>query len=129
MKQIKKVLYLFCLLCFFLSDYCIAAEQEFNWLPNDEEPTGYKINYGTERANLDQSLDVGLPEIVEGRMYATVTDLVNDTKYYFVCVAYNDVGDSDNSSTVVWLSKHSSGELTGLAYISLDNETHVNILH
>jgi len=53
---------------------------------------GYKVKYGTSSGNYPTILDVG------NVTSYTVTNLTNNTTYYFVVVAYNANGDSPNSN-------------------------------
>jgi len=80
----------------------IAAD--FSWIPNEEtDLAGYKIHYGTASGDYTETIDVGKPEPVDGRIQAQVSGLIEGTTYYFVATAYDSAGvESDYSEEVVW---------------------------
>ncbi|MEJ6951312.1 cohesin domain-containing protein, partial [Natronospora cellulosivora (SeqCode)] len=53
---------------------------------------GYELKYGTRSGNYTRTIDAG------NTTTYTVSGLSNDTTYYFVVSAYNNVGSSDNSN-------------------------------
>ncbi len=80
-----------------------AAQLDFSWLPNSEydSAVGYKIHYGVIRGVYTESVDVGAPAIVNGRMNATVSGLAENQAYYFVVTAYNIDGYEGSYSAVI----------------------------
>jgi hypothetical protein len=89
------------LCCTVVSLQAAEAEVGFSWLSNDE-PTlsGYKIHYGTTSQNYTFVIDVGLPEIVEGRVKTKIGALQEGQVYYFAATAYDDSGESGFSTEV-----------------------------
>ncbi|MEJ6951140.1 cellulose binding domain-containing protein, partial [Natronospora cellulosivora (SeqCode)] len=70
---------------------------------------GYEVKYGTRRGSYSETLDVG------STTRYTVSGLTNNTTYYFVVSAYNDVGSSNNSnemSATPQSGTQPSGDLT-----------------
>ena len=61
-----------------------------SWNPSTT-PTviGYRVYYGTNQSNLDQSIEVPSGNSV------TVTDLIPETTYYFAVVAYTNDEETD----------------------------------
>ncbi len=79
-----------------------SGQAEFSWLPNTE-PTlaGYRIHYGTASRTYTATVDVGLPQPVDGRVFATVTGLTEGETYFFAATAYAADGtESDYSDEV-----------------------------
>ncbi len=78
----------------------------FSWLPNQENDlAGYKIHYGTASNTYNSTIDVGNPPLVNGKVQAQVTDLVEGITYYFSITAYNTSGrESFFSTEIVWLA-------------------------
>jgi len=68
---------------------------ELSWNPSPT-PTvqGYRIYYGTEISNLDQSIEV------IGETTATISGLTVGQEYYFAVVAYNSEGQSAQADTL-----------------------------
>lgn len=81
-----------------------AASGTFSWLPNSETNlAGYKIHYGTASKTYTVAVNVGKPELVNGRVAATVTGLNDGTTYYFAATAYDSTGtESGYSEEVVY---------------------------
>ncbi len=79
-----------------------SGQAEFSWLPNTE-PTlaGYRIHYGTTSGSYTTTIDVGLPQPVDGRVYGTVTGLTEGATYYFAATAYDTNGQESDYSTEV----------------------------
>lgn len=78
-----------------------AAELRFGWTPNTEpDLAGYRIHYGTLSGVYTDAVDVGLPEIKDGRAEAAIT--VPYGNKYFSCTAYTVEGvESDYSNEVM----------------------------
>lgn len=104
---------------------CIAADLRFSWLPNTDAVTGYKIYYGTETGNYTESVDVGNPEPVDGRIIGTVTGIPYGQEYFFAAAAYNPAQESGYSNevsyTVEWPVPSSPSDL------KLDITINVNV--
>ena len=83
----------------------------FSWLPNQETTlAGYKIYYGTVSGTYDNTIDVGNPAPVDGRIHGQVNGLVEGTTYYFAVTAYDTNGlESDYSTEVSWTATSPSG--------------------
>ncbi len=83
----------------------------FSWLPNQETTlAGYKIYYGTVSGTYDNTIDVGNPAPVNGRIQGQVNGLVEGTTYYFAVTAYDTNGlESDYSTEVSWTATSPSG--------------------
>lgn len=79
---------------------CIAADLTFSWLPNTDATTGYKIYYGTESGVYTESVDVGNPEPVDGRILGTVTGIPYGQEYFYAATAYNPSQESDFSNEI-----------------------------
>ena len=76
--------------------------EQFSWVQNIDNTTGYKIYYGTSNADYPNSIDIGNPSPIDGRCHGTVPELVCGTEYFFVCVAYNAEGiESGYSNQVI----------------------------
>jgi hypothetical protein len=96
---------LFFLFLFFLfANPLQAAELTFAWSPNTEPNlAGYKIYYGTASRTYSMTIDVGNPEIIDGKVTCLLTVLPQEpTLYYFTATAYDGNGfESDYSTEVV----------------------------
>ncbi len=84
---------LFITILFGLSSYQYSwgAQANFSWLPNDpsDGTVGYILHYGKSSRNYTESVDVGSPAPVNGRICAGVSTLEPDQTYYFTVTAYN----------------------------------------
>jgi hypothetical protein len=71
-----------------------AAQANFSWLPNDpsDGTVGYILHYGKSSRNYTESVDVGSPAPVNGRVNASVATLEAEQTYYFTVTAYNAQG-------------------------------------
>ena len=71
-----------------------AAQADFSWQPNDpsDGTVGYMIHYGTSSRNYTESVDVGYPVPLNGRVYGCVYNLAPQQSYYFTITAYNSAG-------------------------------------
>jgi len=80
-----------------------AAQANFSWLPNNESDgtSGYMIYYGTSSRLYTESVDVGSPGLIGGRVCASVFQLAPEQKYFFAVVAYNADGDESSYSTEI----------------------------
>jgi hypothetical protein len=87
----------------FISQSALAAQANFSWLPNNESDgtAGYMIYYGTSSRVYTESVDVGSPDPVGGRICASVFQLAPEQKYFFAVVAYNAEGDESSYSTEI----------------------------
>ncbi|WP_051305917.1 fibronectin type III domain-containing protein [Desulfogranum mediterraneum] len=81
-----------------------AGSATFSWLPNTETNlAGYRIHYGTSSRAYTTTLDIGKPQAVNGRIYATVNNLAPGDTLYFAATAYDDQGASSSfSEEVAW---------------------------
>lgn len=68
-----------------------STEVKLSW-GGVADATGYKIKYGTSSGNYTTTLDVG---VAQSRV---ITQLTNNTPYYFVILAYNAKTQSSNSN-------------------------------
>jgi hypothetical protein len=68
-----------------------AAQANFSWLPNDpsDGTVGYILHYGKSSRNYTESVDVGSPAPVNGRIHASVATLAAEQTYFFTVTAYN----------------------------------------
>ena len=91
-------------LFFFFAVAAQANEAKFAWLPNTETNlAGYKIYYGTASRSYTNSVDVGNPPAVDGRVTASLSGFTGGSTYYFAATAYDTDGfESDYSTEVVW---------------------------
>ena len=82
----------------------VSGQADFSWLPNTEPNlSGYKIYYGTATRTYTTTLDIGLPNPVNGRIHGTITGLTEGQTYYFAATAYDDLGtESDYSDEIVY---------------------------
>ncbi len=79
-----------------------SGQAEFSWLPNTEPNlAGYRIHYGTASRAYTTTVDVGLPQPVDGRIHATVTGLIPGETYFFAATAYDASGGESDYSTEV----------------------------
>lgn len=80
----------------------MAAQATFSWLPNNETNlAGYKVYYGTSSRNYTNVIDVALPALINGRIQATVDNLIEGETYYFAATAYDSQGlESDYSDEI-----------------------------
>jgi hypothetical protein len=71
-----------------------AAQANFSWLPNDpsDGTVGYILHYGKSSRSYTNSVDVGSPAPVNGRIYASVSTLEVEQTYFFTVTAYNAGG-------------------------------------
>lgn len=87
------------LVLFSANDGYSECSEKFSWLPNNPEDQviGYRVYYGTSNMGPYPMMKEVAPVQVDGRVYTTVNDLECRVLYYFVCVAYNDLAESDPS--------------------------------
>jgi hypothetical protein len=80
-----------------------AADANFSWLPNDasDGTVGYILHYGTSSRVYTESIDVGSPSLVGGRVNANVPQLAPDQKYFFTVTAYNAAGQESTYANEV----------------------------
>jgi hypothetical protein len=87
----------FVTIIFSLSSYQFswAAHANFSWLPNDKSDgtVGYILHYGKSSRNYTESINVGSPAPVNGRIYASVSTLEAEQTYFFTVTAYNAQGN------------------------------------
>ncbi|MGB3223461.1 MAG: fibronectin type III domain-containing protein, partial [Desulforhopalus sp.] len=71
-----------------------AAHADFSWLPNDasDGTVGYVLYYGTSSRVYTESIDIGSPSLIGGRVHANVPQLAPGQKYFFTVTAYNAAG-------------------------------------
>jgi len=87
-----------------------AAETTFSWLPNSEsEISGYRIQYGESAGDYTNLITIDSPQIVAGRIHATLQDLDEETTYYAVITAYNSTLESPLSNEISWTTDSASG--------------------
>jgi len=89
--RIQIITFLFALL---ISQAALAAQANFSWLPNNSSDgtVGYIIHYGISSRFYTESVDVGSPVPVSGRVRATVFNLEPEQTYFFTVTAYNAEG-------------------------------------
>jgi len=91
---------IFVTIIFSLSSYQFswAAQANFSWLPNDKSDgtVGYILHYGKSSRNYTESVDVGSPAPVNGRIYAGVSTLEAEQTYFFTVTAYNAEGNESS---------------------------------
>jgi hypothetical protein len=107
----------FVTIIFSLSSYQFswAAQANFSWLPNDtsDGTVGYILHYGKSSRNYTESVDVGSPAPVNGRVSASVSTLEAEQTYYFTVTAYNTEGyESPYPNEVVCTTPGSVPEFT-----------------
>ena len=80
-----------------------AADASFSWRPNSEpDLAGYKIHYGPASRQYETVVDVGLPDLVGGRVVYALPGVPDGTTY-FSATAYDTGGlESDYSAEVVY---------------------------
>jgi hypothetical protein len=80
-----------------------AAEANFSWLPNDSSDgtVGYMLYCGTSSRQYTESVDVGSPNPLNGRVYGSVSQLIPGQKYFFTVTAYDDQGDESSYAAEV----------------------------
>ncbi len=65
-----------------------TGQADFSWLPNTEPNlAGYKIYYGTVSRTYTTTLDIGLPNPIDGRIHGAITGLTEGQTYYFSATA------------------------------------------
>ncbi len=71
-----------------------ATEASFSWLANDsaDGTVGYILYCGTSSRQYTESVDVGLPTPTNGRVYASMSQLIPGQTYFFTVTAYNNQG-------------------------------------
>jgi len=99
-----KIKFLFALLLL-IPELCYAVDLQFSWLPNSDSTTGYKIYYGTETGNYTESIDIGNPEPVNGRIIGTVTGIPYGSRYFYAATAYNPAQESGFSNEVEYTAE------------------------
>lgn len=91
---------IFVTIIFSLSSYQFswAAQADFSWLPNDKSDgtVGYILHYGKSSRKYTESVDVGSPSPVNGRIYASVSTLEAEQTYFFTVTAYNAQGNESS---------------------------------
>lgn len=89
-----------------------AASVTLVWDPSpSQDVTGYKIYYGTSSRSYTNVIVVG------NVLTATITGLVEGTKYYFAATAYNVLGwESDYSAEVSYTVPLSEVYVDGVLY-------------
>jgi hypothetical protein len=75
-----------------------AAQANFSWLANNasDGTVGYMLHYGTSSREYTEFIDVGSPNPVNGRVNASVFQLVPDQTYFFTVTAYNVNGEQSS---------------------------------
>lgn len=97
--------------CLGLSNMSFAGNcsEQFSWIPNTDAVNGYRIYYGLNNLgpypNVVEIVDI---EPINGRIYWTVSGLECGYTYFFVCVAYNEIAESDYSIQVKVVAGKSS---------------------
>lgn len=106
--------YLAVLLAIFIGSTAHAFGIEFRWDPNEDlysphgiiYKSGYKIHYGVESRNYTDTVDVGLPEIINGRVVKSIEIIGDEGKYFAAATAYINDKESDYSNEVSWLTSY-----------------------
>ena len=97
---------LLCLVVFMLPNQSFGGEASFEWTPNPEPLTGYKLYYKLGDSSTPPYDGTGLNEgdspITLGKVTEyTVTGLSDDKTYYFALTAYNEEEESGYSELVM----------------------------
>ena len=80
-----------------------AAETTFSWLPNSESDIiGYKIYYGEQSDNYDNVMTIDTPQVTDGKIHATLTELADNTTYHAAITAYSATLESAMSNDISW---------------------------
>lgn len=85
-----------------LSTSSMAADVSFEWAPNTDATTGYKIHSGDMIGIYTRTVDVGMGVPIDGKLTATVHDVPVGVKLNWVCTAYNPDEESDYSNVVTY---------------------------
>lgn len=81
----------------------LAAETSFSWLPNSESDIiGYKIYYGEQPGDYNNVITIDTPQVTDGKIHATLTELADDTTYHAVITAYSSALESAMSNEISW---------------------------
>jgi hypothetical protein len=97
-----KVVYLVIIfVCISVNSFAGCTEN-FSWLPNQKSDMviGYRIYYGLSNLGPYPMVSEINNPTIDSRIYASVSGLECGVEYYFVCVAYNSLGESENSIQV-----------------------------
>ncbi len=93
-----------------------AAEANFSWLPNDpaDGTVGYMLYCGTSSRQYTESVDVGSPTPLNGRVYGSVSQLIPGQTYFFTVTAYNKQWEeSSYPNEVVYTVPSDTTDTTG----------------
>lgn len=114
MKKSSMRLIGFTILLLTISVNSLAGEctEKFSWLPNHDTDTanvkGYRIYYGTtDLGPYPMVIDITDTSTIDGRIHGSVAGLECGIRYHFVCVAYNDTGESNHSLQVTTIAGQS----------------------
>ncbi len=105
LQQLYRTSLLFLVFTLYYPLSLFAAQVSFNWQPNSEASlAGYKIHYGTTSRNYTTTVDVGAPIPVDGRIHATIANIVESETLYFAATAYDTDGfNSEYSEELVYV--------------------------
>jgi len=101
--MIKRILAMTLGLVMLASTAVLAADLRFSWTPNDsaEEVSNYRMYYSTTSGMFNEFVDVGLPEIIDGKMYYSYDDAPDGMLLYFALTAVNEAGESGMTPEVM----------------------------
>ncbi len=103
MEKFKKLFGLGMFVIFLSPLTASAAWLSVSWSDASPEATTYEIHYGLTSGSRTFSTTVGIVQIINGRVFATISGLNEATTYYFQYTAINAEGnDSDWSNEIVY---------------------------
>ncbi len=90
---------------FFIICSVSHADLKLAWdPPATGEVNGYKIYYGTSSGNYTKTTDAGKSTQYD----LSALSLMDNTVYYFIVKAYNNIGESPASNEISWKSSDST---------------------
>jgi len=103
----------------------LAAETSFSWLPNSESDIiGYKIYYGEQSGDYNNVLTIDTPQVTDGKIHATLTELADNTTYHAAITAYSPTLESTMSNDISWTTAPASENQPPTPQIISVRETH-----
>ena len=108
-----------------------ASEITINWVMDGSTAgiAGFRLAYGTDKANLDNTIDMGLPVAVDG-VFTYTGEFVSDEKHYYKCIPYDSGGtDMTGSSAYVAKASRYNALISGEGNIILSGPAAADILN